>query len=151
MDGPEAVLGSISYTCSRSNAEFVFIFLPAAPPAGKRRRASLNGAMFRASVLFVLLAALVAGVSAVSRSLLHLDCIGPVLPAWGCLAVPYPDSIPGGQPAYYAAIAVGAWIACYLVRNAVFAAAAFMVSRFSPNWLRQYGGEGTEQRTYPLR
>jgi hypothetical protein len=44
--------------------------------------------MKRTLIVFATLVAIVFVSDQVSRRILGLDCIGPVLPAWGCLAAP---------------------------------------------------------------
>jgi hypothetical protein len=96
--------------------------------------------MGRATVVFVAGAALVLGVSTIARNLLHLDCIGPVLPEWGCLAAPYPATLPGGTIwFYYGAIAFAGFVACYAARDLVWNAAALIARRLG--WL-----EAVEER-----
>jgi hypothetical protein len=108
--------------------------------------------MFRATVIFVVLAGLLAGVNWVSKSVLHLDCLGPMLPVWGCLAKPYPDSVPQGfGPFFYGMIALGVWIACYIARDLVFSLAALGTSRFFRRHDDRGELETPEGRTYRIR
>ncbi|HEX6547734.1 MAG TPA: hypothetical protein VF134_03215 [Candidatus Dormibacteraeota bacterium] len=94
--------------------------------------------MLRATTIFLVLAALVLGFGTLARSVLHLDCLGPVLPAWGCLAAPYPTTLPDGfGPFYYVAIAVAGWLACYTIRNPVYFAAGFVFKRLFPGVMEE--------------
>jgi hypothetical protein len=94
--------------------------------------------MLRASSIFLALAALVLGLGSLARGVLHVDCIGPVLPAWGCLAAPYPSALPDGfGPFYYVAVAVAGWLLCYTVRNPVYFAAGFLFRRFFPGVMEE--------------
>jgi hypothetical protein len=49
----------------------------------------------RTAKVFLGLAMLLVAVDWVSRSLLHLDCLGPYLYGWGCLFSPYPPGMAG--------------------------------------------------------
>src|SRR5438876_555609 len=55
----------------------------------------------KTTAIFLVIAGVLAGASFLGRDLLHLACVGPVLPAWGCLSAPYPDTLPATQPAAF--------------------------------------------------
>lgn len=108
--------------------------------------------MLRASLIFLALAGVVLGTGTVARDLLGLGCVGPVLPAWGCLAVPYPDTLPSGFTLYYyAGLAGGAWLLCYALRNPVFFFANWLLRTAFPRWMREFDAAQEPVRTYKLR
>ena len=53
--------------------------------------------MFRALTIFLLGVIVVLVFGAFARDVIGLGCVGPVLPAWGCLSEPLPDTIPGSM------------------------------------------------------
>ena len=91
-----------------------------------------------------------------SRKVLGLDCIGPVLPVWGCLAQPYPTTfgaagdLSGSILVYGGLIGVGL-LAAYMVRNLVFGAAGYLLGRYRPELARKLAGETDEARSYRIR
>src|SRR5438093_5247230 len=48
----------------------------------------------KTTAIFLVIAGVLAGASFLGRDLLHLACVGPVLPVWGCRSSPYPDTLP---------------------------------------------------------
>ena len=92
----------------------------------------------------------------VSRRILGLDCIGPVLPAWGCLAAPYPTSFAdggnlSGSLLVYGGIVGGGLIAAYVVRDIVFGAAGYLLGRYRPDLVKKMAGDEEEPRSYRMR
>ena len=108
--------------------------------------------MWRASMLFLALAAIVLGIGTVARNVLGFGCVGPVLPAWGCLAVPYPSTLPSGFTLfYYFGVAGAAWLACYTVRNPIYFAGNWLLRRFFPRWMGDFDRGQEPVRTYGIR
>ena len=79
--------------------------------------------MKRTLIVFATLVAIVFVSDQVSRRILGLDCIGPVLPAWGCLAEPYPST---------------------------FGAAGYVLGRYRPDLVKKMAGD-EEPRGYRMR
>lgn len=108
--------------------------------------------MWRATLIFLALAGLVLGTGTVARNVLGLGCVGPVLPAWGCLAVPYPDYLPSGFTLYYyAGVAFGAWLLCYTLRNPVFFAGNRLLRLAFPRWMREFDQAQDQPRGWKYR
>lgn len=108
--------------------------------------------MWRASFLFLGLAAIVLGIGTLARNVLGFGCVGPVLPAWGCLAVPYPDTLPSGFTLfYYMGVAAAAWVACYTIRNPLFFAGNWALRRLFPRWMGEFDRGQQAARTYDVR
>jgi hypothetical protein len=108
--------------------------------------------MVRASAIFVVIAAVLASASFLARAILHFDCVGPVLPVWGCLSQPYPDTFPATQPLlFWIGLAVGGWIACFVVRDLVFKGAAWFISKLFPGYLDQFATHPPVPSDYKLR
>jgi len=77
--------------------------------------------MLRAFTIFLVGLIVVIGFGAFARNVLGLGCVGPVLPAWGCLAAPLPDSLPGNLGmVWYLFLAGVGFAACYIVRDIVY-------------------------------
>jgi hypothetical protein len=111
--------------------------------------------MRRTLIVFAVLVALVFAFDQVSRRLLGLDCIGPVLPAWGCLAEPYPTTFGqagdlSGSLLTYGGLLLGFLVAAYLVRNLVFTVAGYLLGRYRPDVIDKLSGE-EEPRSYRIR
>jgi hypothetical protein len=111
--------------------------------------------MKRTLIIFVALVGLVFLFDQVSRHLLGLDCIGPVLPVWGCLAEPYPTTFgaAGDLSASiltYGGLLAGGLVAAFLVRNLVFTAAGYLLGRYRPDVVAKLAGE-EEPRSYRVR
>lgn len=90
-----------------------------------------------------------------SRRLLGLDCIGPVLPVWGCLAAPYPGTFAAagdlsGSLLVYGGIALGAIAAAYVVGEVGSALIAYLLKRYRPDLLARMTPK-EEPRTYRMR
>ncbi len=108
--------------------------------------------MWRASLLFLALAGAVLGIGTLARDVLGLGCVGPVLPAWGCLAVPYPDTLPSGFTLYYyAGLAGGLWLFCYTIRNPAFFFANWLLRLAFPGWMREFDDAQTPVQTWKIR
>jgi hypothetical protein len=93
--------------------------------------------MSRATVLFGIVLGLFVVFGFVTKNIFHLDCVGPYLPGWGCLAQPIPNSVDevavaSGSLLHYVAAALVIFAVCYLVRDAIFLAAGFVVRRLFP-------------------
>jgi hypothetical protein len=91
----------------------------------------------------------------VSRRILGLDCIGPVLPVWGCLAQPYPTTFAAGADLsgsllVYGGISAGGLLAAYALRDLVFGAAGYLLGRFRPDLVKKMAGD-EEPRSYRMR
>ena len=79
--------------------------------------------MKRTLIVFFSLVATVFLFDQLARRVLGLDCMGPVLPAWGCLAEPYPTTL---------------------------GAAGFLLGRYRPELVKKLAGE-EEPRGYRTR
>ncbi|MDQ6692083.1 MAG: hypothetical protein M3Z13_04880 [Candidatus Dormibacteraeota bacterium] len=91
----------------------------------------------------------------VSRHMLGLDCIGPYLPVWGCLAAPYPGTFAAagdlsGSVITYGGIALGAIAAAFVLGELGSSAAAYLLKRYRPDLLKKMGPD-EEPRTYRVR
>lgn len=91
----------------------------------------------------------------ISRHMLGLDCIGPVLPVWGCLAAPYPGTFAAagdltGNLIVYGAVALGALAAAYVLGEVGSGAAAYLLKRYRPDLLKKMEPD-EEPRTYRVR
>jgi hypothetical protein len=107
----------------------------------------------KTTAIFLVIAGVLAGGSFLGRDLMHLECVGPVLPAWGCLSAPYPDTLPNTQPAlFWIGIVAFGWLACYVIRDLVFKALAFVISKLYPGYLeREFQTHPPVPREYKLR
>ena len=107
--------------------------------------------MLRALALFTSLVALFLGVGFYSRAVLHLDCVGPVIEGWGCLATPYPAVLPGNSTLlFYVGVGVGGFILCLMVKDIVWSAAGLLAGLLFPRWARR-AAQPAPQRGYPVR
>ena len=102
--------------------------------------------MRRTLTIFLVLVALVFAFDYVSRHVLGLDCIGPVLPVWGCLAAPYPTTLGSvgdfsGSILTYSGLLAGALVAAWLLRNLVFTVAGYLLGRYRPDVITRLAGE----------
>ena len=108
--------------------------------------------MLRATAAFLLLAGAVLGAGTLARDVLGLGCVGPVLPAWGCLAIPYPDTLPSGFTLYYyVAVAGAAWLVCYTARNPLFFLGNRLLRLAFPRWMRELDAAREAPSPYRLR
>ncbi len=90
-----------------------------------------------------------------SRHLLGLDCIGPVLLVWGCLAAPYPGSFAAagdlsGSVLLYGGIALGGIAVAYVLGEVGSSLAAYLLKRFRPDLLKKIEPQ-EKPRTYRVR
>ena len=81
-----------------------------------------------------------------SRDVLHIDCMGPVLPAWGCLAQPYPTAIgamgDGGRSLLvYGGLGLGLLAAAWMLKWLTGDIATLVLRRYRPEWLARYQEE----------
>jgi hypothetical protein len=86
-----------------------------------------------------------------SRDVLHIDCIGPVLPAWGCLAEPYPTTIgamgDGGRSLLvYGGLVVGVVALAWMLKWLTGDIATLVLRRVRPDWLQRYEEEPPSYR-----
>jgi hypothetical protein len=112
-------------------------------------------AMRRTFIVFVALVALFFAFDQVARRLLGLDCIGPVLPVWGCVAEPYPTTLGSigdlsGSLLTYGGLIAGGLVAAWLLRNLVFTVAGYLLGRYRPEVVAKLAGE-EEPRGYKIR
>ena len=106
----------------------------------------------KTSAIFLVIAAVLAAASFTGRNVLGLACVGPVLPAWGCLSAPYPSTLPNTQPLlFWIGIVAGGWLACYVIRDLVFKALALLISTLFPGYLDQFQTRPPVPREYKLR
>jgi hypothetical protein len=112
--------------------------------------------MKRTVIVFFGLVAVVFVCDQVSRRILGLDCIGPVLPAWGCVAQPYPGTFAAagnlsGSLLTYGGILAGGLLAAFVVRDIVFTAAGYLLGRYRPDIVKKMAGDEEEPRSYRMR
>jgi hypothetical protein len=112
--------------------------------------------MKRTGIVFFALVAVVSVSDQVSRRLLGLDCVGPVLPAWGCLAAPYPGSFAAagnlsGSLLTYGGLIAGGLLAAFVLRDIVFGAAGYLLGRYRPDLMKKMAGAAEEPRSYRMR
>jgi hypothetical protein len=106
----------------------------------------------KTTAIFLVIGAVLAGGSFLGRDLLHLACVGPVLPVWGCLSSPYPDTLPATQPAaFWIGVVAMGWLACYVIRDLVFKGLAFVISKLFPGYLDQFDTRPPVPQEYKLR
>jgi hypothetical protein len=110
----------------------------------------------RASAVFVVVLVIFGVVGFAGKSLLHLDCVGPYLAGWGCLAQPIPTSLDdvaiwSGNALHYVAAAIVLFAACFILRDAVCYAAFFIARRFFPGWVDRGKQEAQPPRGYRYR
>jgi hypothetical protein len=90
----------------------------------------------------------------VSRHLLGLDCIGMVLPAWGCVAEPYPTTFAAAGDLsqsliVYGGMALGFFALAYIIRDLAFGAAGYLLGRYRPDIVKKLSKD--EPRSYRIR
>jgi hypothetical protein len=112
--------------------------------------------MKRTLIVFLALVAVVFVCDQVSRRILGLDCIGPVLPVWGCLAAPYPTTFAAagnlsGSLLVYGAIIAGGLLAAFALRDIVFGGAGYLLGRYRPDLVKKMAGDDEEPRSYRMR
>jgi hypothetical protein len=112
-------------------------------------------AMKRTTIVFVAILVLFFAFDQVSRRALSLDCLGPVLPVWGCLAEPYPTAIGSmgdftGSVLTYGGLLAGGLIAAWLLRNLVFTVAGYLLGRYRPDVIQKLAGK-EEPKGYRIR
>lgn len=110
----------------------------------------------RASAVFVVILVIFAAVGFAGKSLLHLDCVGPYLAGWGCLAQPIPTSLDeaanwSNNALQYVAAALVLFAACFILRDFIFFTASFIARRCFPGWLEQGRQEAPPPKGYRYR
>jgi hypothetical protein len=111
--------------------------------------------MKRTLIVFATLVAIVFVSDQVSRRILGLDCIGPVLPAWGCLAEPYPGTFGAagnlsGSVLVYGGMIAGGLFVAFVLKDIVFGAAGYLLGRYRPDLVKKMAGD-EEPRGYRTR
>jgi len=111
--------------------------------------------MKRTLIVFFSLVAIVFLFDQLSRRVLGLDCMGPVLPAWGCLAEPYPTTLGAAGDLSQSLLVYGGMIAgglfvAFVLKDIVFGAAGFLLGRYRPELVKKLAGE-EEPRGYRTR
>jgi hypothetical protein len=111
--------------------------------------------MKRTLIVFFGLVAIVFVFDQVSRRILGLDCIGPLLPAWGCLAEPYPTTFSAagdvsGSLLVYGGIIAGGLFVAFVLKDIVFGAAGYVLGRYRPDLVKKMAGD-EEPRGYRMR
>ncbi|HVD02248.1 MAG TPA: hypothetical protein VNG93_14085 [Candidatus Dormibacteraeota bacterium] len=111
--------------------------------------------MKRTLIVFLVLVALFFTFDQVARRFLGLDCIGPVLPVWGCLAQPYPTTLGSigdfsGSILTYTGLLAGVLVAAWLLRNLVFTVGGYLLGRYRPEMATKLAGQD-EPKGYPVR
>jgi hypothetical protein len=110
--------------------------------------------MRRTLTVFAVIVAIVFVFDQVARHLLGLDCIGMVLPAWGCVAEPYPTSLSAAgdlsqSVIVYGGMAMGFFALAYILRDLVFGAAGYLLGRYRPDLVKKLTKE--EPHSYRIR
>lgn len=110
--------------------------------------------MKRTLIVFSTLVGLIFLFDQVARHVLGLDCIGPVLPAWGCVAQPYPATFAqGGQVSgsllFYGGLGAGCLLAAVVLKDLVFNATGYLLGRYRPDVVKKMHPE--EARSYKIR
>jgi hypothetical protein len=111
--------------------------------------------MKRTLIVFFALVGVVFVTDQVSRRLLGLDCMGPMLPVWGCVAAPYPTTFTAagnlsGSLLVYAGMIAGGLLAAFVLRDIVFTAAGYLLGRYRPDVVKKLSEDG-EPRSYRMR
>jgi hypothetical protein len=111
--------------------------------------------MKRTVIVFFGLVSVVFVCDQVSRRILGLDCIGPVLPVWGCVAQPYPPTFSAagslsGSLLVYGGMIGGGLLAAFVLRDVVFGAAGYLIGRYRPDLVKKLADE-EEPRSYRMR
>lgn len=111
--------------------------------------------MKRTLIVFFALIAVVFVTDQVSRRLLGLDCMGPMLPVWGCVAAPYPTTFTaaGNLSAsllVYAGLMASGLVAAFVLRDIVFSAGGYLLGRYRPDVVKKLSEE-EEPRGYRVR
>jgi hypothetical protein len=119
-------------------------------------RSSVIWGMKRTVIVFFGLAAIVFVIDQFSRKVLGLDCIGMVLPAWGCVAEPYPTTFAAagdmsGSILTYGGLLGGGLLAAFMLRDLVFSGAGYLLARFRPDLVKKLAGAEEEPRSYRVR
>src|SRR2546423_12068392 len=94
--------------------------------------------MRRTLTVFVAIVATVFVFDQVARHLLGLDCIGMVLPAWGCVAEPYPTTLGAAGDLsqsliVYGGMALGFFALPFLVRDLPLSPPRYLLRRHPPH------------------
>ena len=109
--------------------------------------------MKRTLMVFFGLAALVFLFDQVARRVIGLDCMGPVLPVWGCLADPYASVGTvgdfSGVVLTYGGVLLATLVVAYLVRNLAFTVGGYLLGRYRPDVAAKLSGE--EPKGYRVR
>lgn len=103
-------------------------------------------ALGRTAKIFIGLAALLVAFDWVSRSVLHLDCLGPYLYGWGCLFSPYPPGMAAiaGSTSLVLTYVIGAvvlWVVASVVGELGFRLVGRYVAWKHPQWVKQQLGK----------
>lgn len=111
--------------------------------------------MKRTLTVFATIVVIVFVFDQVARHLLGLDCVGMVLPAWGCVAEPYPTTLGAAGDLsqsllVYGGIGIGALVLAFMVRDLVFGAAGYLLGRYRPDLVKKLVKE-EPPRTYRIR
>jgi hypothetical protein len=109
--------------------------------------------MLRAFTIFLAGLIVVIGFGAFARDVLGLGCVGPVLPVWGCLAAPLPDTLPGNLGlVWYLFLAGVGFAICYIVRDIVYLVGRMAARRLFPKLAAAAGAQSEPpKRTYRIR
>jgi hypothetical protein len=109
--------------------------------------------MVRALTIFLIGVIVVITFGAFARDVLGLSCVGPVLPAWGCLSEPLPDTLPGNLGMlWYGFLALVGFAICYVIRDIVYLTGQAVGRRVFPHLAKAAGVEAEPpQRSYRIR
>jgi hypothetical protein len=109
--------------------------------------------MARALTIFLIGVIVVITFGAFARDVLGLSCVGPVLPAWGCLSEPLPDTVPGSLGMlWYGFLAVVGFAICYVIRDIVYLVGQAIGRRAFPHLAKAAGVEAEPPpRSYRIR
>lgn len=111
--------------------------------------------MLRALTVFGVLVGAVLGFGWFARTVLHIDCMGPTIEGWGCLATAYPAVLPGNSAQLYdLGLVVLAFIVSFIVKDLAWSAAGFVAGHLFSRWAHRQTVEASPtqtQRGYRIR
>lgn len=109
----------------------------------------------RTAVIFFAVLGVIFSADWFARHVLQLNCMGPILPAWGCLAEPWPTTFTdigsaSGSLLFYTAVVAGLIVLAFVLRDLVFGAVGFVIGKWKPEWIAKMAPK-EEPRSYRVR